>query len=150
MNISIEKIKKLRSATKRGLLECKKALLKAEGDLEEAQKILEAEVKEGKIASKPGAKKEGHIASYIHHKGRIGVLLKLTCQTDFVAKNPDFRDLAHELAMQVGAMNPENVEELLDQEYIRDPQKKVRDLILEAQAKFGENIEVADFARLEV
>ena len=90
------------------------------------------------------------MASYTHTNGKIGVIVSLGCETDFVARNEEFRRLAHELCLQVAAMAPEDVRELLDQDYVRDPSKKVEDLIKEMIAKFGENIKVLAFSRLSL
>jgi len=103
-----------------------------------------AEKKLGKTAS------EGIVASYIHHNKKIGVLLTLNCETDFVGKNHDFQALAQEIAMQIAAMNPKNVQELLKQDYIRDNGRTISDLIKENIAKLGENIEIKEFIRYTI
>jgi len=150
MKISLKQIKKLRNLTKAGIIDCRQALEASQGDLEKAKKWLLA--KGAKLAEKKAGRetKAGIIISYIHAGGRIGSMVKLACETDFVAKNKDFQKLGHELAMQVAAMNPVSLKELLEQEYIRDPKIKIKDLLKEAVAKIKENIVVADFKRLEV
>jgi len=147
---SITDITKLRQVTKAGIMDCRKALEESGGDLEEAKKWL---LKKGlsKAAKKAErATKAGLIEAYIHAGGTVGAMVKLTCETDFVARTPEFKKLAHEIAMQAAATSPKDVEALLKQEYIRDPSKKVSDLIKAAIAKLGENIKVEDFKRLKV
>ncbi len=148
MNL-IEKIKKLREETEISIGECKKALEEAKGDLEKAKEILRE--KHGQIAQKKKERetKEGIIEAYIHSGKRIGVLLELRCESDFVAKNPEFQKLAHELCLQIAAINPEEIP-LLEQNWIRDETKKIKDLIAEYIAKFDENITIGRFARFEI
>ena len=93
---------------------------------------------------------QGIVESYVHGDGKIGVLVTLLCETDFVARTPEFKNLAHEIALQVSAMNPADVKSLLDQEYIRDPQMKISELIKQTIGKLGENIVVREFSRVEL
>lgn len=147
---SLQQIKELRERTGISIIECQKALLQADGDTEKARVLLREwgkEVAEKKYAREVG---EGIIDSYIHATGRVGALIDVGCETDFVAKADDFKNLVHELVMQVASMNPENVEELLGQSYIKDSSKSVKDLIAEAIAKLGENIVVQRFERFEI
>lgn len=149
MKISIEQIKKLREETDAPVMEVKRALEKAAGDLKKARIELKKWSIE-KAAKKQGeATSQGLIESYIH-SGRVGTLIKLTCQTDFVVRNEIFKNLAHEIAMQVASMNPKDVEALLEQPYIRDPRKKIKDLVNEVIAKLGENIKIAEIARFSI
>ena len=90
------------------------------------------------------------VESYVHSNGKIGVIVTLLCETDFVARTSDFKKLAHELAMQISAMNPKDVKALLAQEYIRDSSLKIEDLIKQTIGKLGENIQVREFCRLEL
>ena len=90
------------------------------------------------------------VAAYVHANQKIGAMVVLSCETDFVARTGEFKNLAYELAMQVAAMAPTSNEELLEQEYIRDPQIKVKELIAQAVGKIGENIKIKEFIRLEV
>ncbi|NOZ75787.1 MAG: translation elongation factor Ts [FCB group bacterium] len=195
MNISAQLVKQLRERTGAGMMDCKKALLETEGDLDKA---IDALRKAGVAkAEKKGvrAANEGLIYSYIHHGGRLGVLIDISCETDFVAKTEDFRELAHNLAMQVAATNPlairredldanvvahekeiymdqarnsgkpENIIEkmvdgrlkkfyqevcLMEQAFIKDPDKKVKDLVTESIATLGENITINRFTRYAV
>jgi len=146
--IDVTKVKSLREKTGAGVNECCKALDESNGDLAKAESWLKSRGIE-KAAKKEGREtKQGIIESYIHNQGKIGVLVELNCETDFVARTDDFKTLAHELAMQISAMDPKNVEELLKQEYIRDPQLSVGDLVKQTIAKIGENIQVARFSRI--
>lgn len=142
-------VQKLRELTGAGVMECKKALEESEGDIEEATKIInERGVRraEAKSERKTGA---GHLESYVHN-GRIGVLLELRAETDFTVRSQSFRDLAHELAMQISAMAPTDVNELLAQPYIKEESITVHDLIKRVIAQVGENIKVERFCRYEV
>jgi elongation factor Ts len=148
MNL-VEKIKKLREETEISIAECKKALEEAKGDLEKAKEILKKKYGEMAKKRKERETKEGIIEAYIHPGRKIGVLLELRCESDFVAKNPEFQKLAHELCLQIAAINPEEIP-LLEQNWIRDESKKIKDLISEYIAKFDENIVVERFARFQI
>ena len=147
--ISIEQIKQLREKTGISIAECKKALQEAKGDLEQAQKILRAKGKE--FAAKKGERgtSEGVIASYIHQNKKIGVLLDLRSETDFAARSQDFQKLAHELCLQIAAMDPQELS-LLEQPWIRDQSKTIKDLIDEYIAKIGENITIKRFEKYQI
>ena len=149
MELTTDSIKQLREATGVSVMQCKKALEEAGGDLAGAEAIL----RQSSAAS--AAKKAdrelgaGVVASYTH-EGVIGAMVLLSCETDFVAKNPEFGSLAKEFAMQVAAMDPLDTEALLAEPFIKDAGRSVRDLLHEAVQKFGERVEVASFARLSV
>ena len=165
MEISIEMIKELREQCGAGIMECRNALLEVEGDISKALQILKekgflkAEKKAGRATT------QGLIEAYIHTGGRIGTMVEVNCETDFVARTDEFKELAHNLAMQVAALSPQFIAKeeipegtdiepqaacLLLQPYIRDPGKTVRDVIVETIAKVGENIKVSRFARFEL
>ena len=147
MNISLDLLKKLREDTGAGVSDCRQALEDANGDLAKAKKLI---MKRGleKAAKKAGRQtQQGLIESYVH-AGRVGVLVELRCETDFVARTEDFKKLAHELALQVASMNPKNVKELLASPYIRDTSVTIEACIKQTVAKVGENITVARFTRL--
>lgn len=150
MKISIEKIKNIREETSAPIHEIKKALEEAGGDEKKARELLK---KAGFARAAKKAERDtkaGLVESYLHSTGNSGACVVLLTETDFVARHEDFKNLAREIAMQVTAMNPENEQELLEQPYIRDPQKTVGDLIQENIAKFGENIKIKEFKRFEV
>lgn len=195
MEVSASSVKELREKTGAGIMDCKKALAESAGDLEKAvdylrQKGLAAAAKKaGRVAA------EGVVGAYIHTGGKIGVLVELNCETDFVARTAEFQVLLKDLAMQIAAANPrylrpedvppeelqrereiyrrqaldsgkpEKVVEkivegkierfyseacLLEQPFIKDPDRKVVDLVKEAVARLGENIQVRRFARYQI
>jgi len=143
-------VKELRSLCGAGISDCQKALEEANGDIKKALAILRQQGQE--IAAKKAEReaREGVVAAYVHANQKIGAMVALSCETDFVARTGEFKNLAYELAMQVAAMAPTSNEELLEQEYIRDPQIKVKELIAQAVGKIGENIKIKEFIRLEV
>jgi elongation factor Ts len=149
MKFSIDDLKKLREETKAGVSDCRQALEDANGDYAKAKKLImergleKASKKEGKETS------QGIIESYVH-AGRVGVLVELRCETDFVARTDDFKKLAHELALQIASMEPKNVAELLKEPYIRDAGLTIEALVKQTIAKVGENITVAKFTRIEL
>lgn len=143
----LKHIKKLREETGAGIADCKEALSQSKGDFEKAKQWLKQKGLE-KASKKTGREvKAGFVETY-SHGGRVGVLVELLCETDFVAKLADFKDLAHDLALQIASMNPSSSEELLSQEYIRDSSKSVDALIKSVAGKLGENIQVGRFERI--
>lgn len=146
----IKKLKQLREETEISFSLCKKALEESKNDIPVAKKLLNKwgiAKAQDKSSRSTGA---GIIFSYVHHNKKIASLIQLACETDFVSGNKDFQALGQELAMQVASIRAETNEELLDQEYIRDPSKKISDLIKEAVLKFGENIKLVKFVRWSV
>ena len=191
--ITTEEIKALREETGLSIMQCRKALEEAGGDKEKARIILQK--KGGEIANKKGDRTlgAGVIASYIHSSGAIGVLVELSCETDFVAKNPEFKAIAYDIAMHVAATSPsylkrEDINEadrnkisetfkaevadkpatmqekilagkvdsyfadkvLLDQQFIKNPDLKIKDVVNGAVQKFGERTEIRRFVRFSV
>ncbi len=148
--MDIETIKKLRKETGAGVMDAKKALAESNGDYEAAKKIITDKglAKAEKRADRET--KEGIIYSYIHGNAHIGVLLELNCETSFVAQTDEFKGLAHELALQIASMNPETLDDLLEQAYVKDSSKTVEDLIKELIGKTGENITLSRFKRYEL
>jgi len=147
--ISIGQIKQLRQETGVSITECKKALEQAKANLKKAKEILR---KWGKEIAGKKAKREaglGIVETYIHPDKRIGAIIELRCETDFVAKSKDFKELAHELCLQIAAMDPEE-DSLLSQPWIKDETKTIRELTGEYIAKLGENIIVKRFIRYEI
>jgi elongation factor Ts len=165
MAVSVQAIKELRELTGVGMLDCKNALEEADGDLEKAKQILR---RRGIAVAEKRAGREtaqGLVQAYIHPDGRLGALVELNCETDFVARTDEFKALAHDLAMQVAATEPRYVspEELppdsdgdprdlclLAQPFIKDPNRSVQDLINDSIAKTGENIRVRRFQRFQL
>ena len=142
MAVSAEAVKELRDRTGVSVMECKKALNEADGDMEKALAILStrAMAMVGKKADRVlGA---GVVVSYIHNTGQVGALVLLSSETDFVSKNEEFVLLARDIAMHAAAMRPESVEVLLNQPFIKDQGKTVADLVSAATQKFGERIEI--------
>lgn len=150
MNISASDIKALRDLTQAGFADCKVALVEANGDMKVASEILRKKGFEKAAKKSDRETGQGLVESYVHQTGKVGVLVSLLCETDFVARTDEFKTLAHEIAMQVAAMNPKNTEALLKQEYIRDGSKTIDDLIKETIAKVGENIRLKEFLRAEI
>lgn len=145
--ISAQDIKKLRDLTGLSISLCKGALEEALGDEAKALAILQskgASAAEKKAGRTLGA---GTVAAYIHATKTMGALIELSSETDFVAKNEEFRALAYDLAMHVCATNPANIETLLAEPFIKDPDKTVRDLVQNAIQKFGERVEISRFSR---
>lgn len=147
MNISLDLLKKLRLETSAGVSDCRQALEDAGGNLEKAKKLLKERGLEK--AAKKGDRQtsQGLVESYVH-AGRVGVLVEVRCETDFVARTDDFKTLAHEIALQVASMNPKNVKELLASVYIRDSALTIEALVKQTIAKLGENITIAKFTRI--
>lgn len=142
-------IQKLREITGAGVMDCKNALKDAKGDFDEALKLINERgfIKAEKKATR--ATGAGFLESYVHN-GRVGVLLEIRCETDFVAHSDPFKELSRNLAMQIAAMNPENVEALLKQPYIKDELTTIDQLIKSVIAKVGENIKIEKFCRYEL
>ncbi|MEK7577634.1 MAG: translation elongation factor Ts [Patescibacteria group bacterium] len=148
MNISIDALKKLREETQAGVADCRKALEDAKGDYDKAKKLLVERGLEKATKKEGNETSEGIISSYVHANGKVGVLIELNCQTDFVARTDEFKNLAHEITLQITAMNPKDVEELLKSAYIRDTKLTMHALIKLSIAKLGENITVSKFTRM--
>jgi elongation factor Ts len=150
MALDLKTLKKLREETGVSFSVCKKALEEAGNDVEKAKKLL-SKWGEKKAADKADrATGQGVIATYVHHNKKVAAVVELDCETDFVSGNDEFRHLASEIAMQVATMNPETVEELLKQDYIRDTSKTIDGLLKGAVLKFGENTKVSRIMRWEI
>lgn len=145
---NIDQIKKIREETGVSISECQKALNEAGGNTEEAKEILKKHGKELARKKKDRATSQGIIESYIHTNKKVGVLLELNCETDFVAKSNDFQKLAHELCLQIAAIDEETP--LLSQPWIKDESKTIKELIDGYIAKLGENITVKRFIRYKL
>jgi elongation factor Ts len=165
LEITTDQIKKLREESGAGVMDCRNALKETDGDKAKALEILQKQglVKAQKTAGRTA--KQGLVVSYIHAGGRIGALVEVNTETDFVARTAEFQELAHNIAMQVAAMAPEYLSKdscptgveidfqnacLLLQPYIKDPTKTIQDLVTELIAKTGENIVISRFTRFEL
>ena len=148
--VSIDLIKELREDTGISISECKKAIEEAGGDLEKAKSLLR-EWGRG-VAEKKGSRSvgEGLVVSYVHGTGRVGSLVAVKCETDFVARSDDFKNLCHELALQVVSMDADSIDDLLTQEYIKDSGKTIKDIMQEVIVKLGENIVIEKFVRFTI
>jgi elongation factor Ts len=150
MAIDLKSLKKLRDETSASIADCRRALDEANGDYKKALAWLQERA--AQIAAKKADREtaEGLIEAYIHGGGKVGVLVELLCETDFVAKTDEFKHLAKEIGMQVAAMDPKDVETLLQQEYIRDGSQTIEKLVKGVIGKLGENITVKRFIRFEI
>ena len=161
--VTVDQIRQLRELTGAGIMECKEALQENDGDPEKAMAFLREKGFAQAAKRSDRETSQGLIESYIHTGGRVGALIELGCETDFVARTEDFQELALEIAMQVAAMapkyisiddkdsdddNPDAQVVLLEQPYIKDSSKSIHDLIQELAAKVGENVRVVRFSRL--
>lgn len=147
--MSVDQIQKLREATGAGVMECKKALVESGGDFDRAIAIIHEQGLVKAEKRKERTTGAGVLESYVHNE-RVGVLLEIRCETDFVARSTEFKELAHSLAMQVAAMDPANADELLKQAYIKDESITVEELIKRVFTKVGENIRIGRFCRYEL
>ncbi len=150
MIISTDQIKKLRETTGGGVMECKRALEETRGDTEKAADLLKKWGIEKSEKKADRATNAGIIDSYIHSGGKVGVLLEIVCETDFVARTDDFKKLSHEICLQIASMNPKDVPALLRQEYIRDQSLVIGDLVKQMIGKLGENIQISRFSRFQL
>lgn len=150
VSVDIKLLKQLREETGISIADCRKALEESNGDYDKA---LEWLAKHGIEKAEKKAQRQttqGIIESYIHQNGRVGVLVELLCETDFVARTDDFKRLAKEISMQIAAMKPVDVDALMKQEYIREANLTIDQLVKKSIAKIGENIVVRKFTRFEL
>ena len=147
MSINKEDIISLREKTQAGVMDTRKALEEAHGDMKKAEELLAnwgASKAQKKAERSTGA---GFVETYTHGEGKIGVMVEVACETDFVAKTIEFKTLAHDLALQIAAMDPTSVDELLTQDFIKDQSLSIKDLVTAMIAKTGENIKIKRFQR---
>ncbi len=165
MAVDVQLVRDLRDQTGAGIMDCKEALEKSDGDMDKA--VLALREKGLASATKRAGKdtNEGVIETYLHTGGRVGAMVELGCETDFVARTEEFQTLAHEIAMQIAAMGPlyvdvDEIEDgdtrppaqiaLMKQPYIKNSSSSVGDMVKELSGKVGENIRVVRFSRLAV
>jgi elongation factor Ts len=146
----MDDLKKLRAETGARVMDAKKALEEAQGDLAKAKQLVEEKGLARAEKNTDRETKAGFIANYVHNNGQVASLVELVCETDFVAQNEEFQTLGREIAMQVSAMNPTNVEELLEQEFIRDASQTIGKLVKALSGKIGEKIVITRIARFAV
>lgn len=147
MAIDLDKIKQLRDETGAGIADCKEALKEADNNLEKAKEILKKKGFE-KGAKKGDRETGAGLIDVYSHNGKLGVLVEVLCETDFVARTDDFKTLVHEICLQIASMNPSSVEDLLKQEYIRDNSLTIDQLVKSVSGKLGENIQIGRFERI--
>lgn len=148
--MDINQVKQLRQETGISLGECRKALEQAGGDTERAKEILKEKGIESVNKKSERQTGAGIIETYVHPNKKVGVLLAMRCETDFVASNQDFQDLAHDIALHIAAIDSQDKESLLTEPFIKDESKTINDLIVEKIAKLGENITLDNFIRIEI
>lgn len=149
-NYTATDIKNLREETGAGMMDCKRALDEADGNYDKAKQIV---FERGLAKAEKKSDREtkiGYIASYVHTNHQVAALVEILCETDFVARNDEFQTMAKEVAMQVVAMNPESVDELLAQETLKNPSITVEALIKTLSGKIGEKFVLSRFVRYEV
>ncbi len=148
--VKIEDLKKIREATGISIDAIREALEEAGGEIEKALEILKE--RGALVAAKKASRQtgEGIVSSYMHANGKVGVMIKLLCETDFVARTEQFKELGHEIAMHIAAMNPESVEELIAQPYVRNQDQTIDQLMKDYISKLGENIQIGEFCRFEI
>ncbi len=149
MVVDIKLLKQLREETGISVSECRQALEDANGDYKKASEILKSKAEEKAAKKADRETGQGLVETYVH-SGKIGAMVMLLCETDFVARTDEFKHLAHEIAMQVAAMNPKDVQDLLSQEYIKDSSLTIEKMVKEAIHKTGENIVVKKFERFAI
>ncbi len=149
MGITVDQIKSLRAKTGLGIHDVKKALEETDGNEDKAIAWLKEKGLSTAAKKSERATSQGLIDVYTHG-GRIGAMVEVNCETDFVARNEDFKTFVHDLSLQVASMNPSDVEELLSQDFFKDPSKTVKDLLNETISKIGENIKINRFSRFEL
>ena len=148
MKITLDQIKALREETGAGIMDVRKALIESEGDTKVAKVWIEKKGLKRAAEKEDRTTEAGYVFSYVHFNGKVGSLVKLVCETDFVAKTDDFQNLGREIAMHVAGVKPENVEELLKQDYLRDSSKTIEQIVKLVSGKTGENISVTSIASM--
>lgn len=150
MPVNVGDIKKLREETGAGIADCRKALEESKGNFEKAKELLKSWGIDKAASKSDRVVGAGLVDTYIHANGKVGAMVEINCETDFVARTDEFKSLCHEVAMQIAAMDPKDVEELKKEDYIRDSAKSIEGLVKETIAKIGENIVIKRFMRFEL
>lgn len=145
-----DQIRKLKEDTGAPVMRAKQVLEEYEGDEKKAFEILQKEGFE-KAAKREGRETgQGVIETYVHHSGKVAAVVEVLCETDFVARNDVFKAMAHDVALQLASMDAKDAEDLLSQDFIKDPSKKISDLVKEVIAKTGENVRIGRIYRIEL
>lgn len=148
--VKAQQVKQLRDKTGASMMECKKALVKSKGDEKEALKILQEKGRTTAMKKSERKAEQGIVEAYIHSDKKMGVLLELKCETDFVARNEEFKKLAHDLAIHIAGMDSKDEKEMLKELFVKNPEITIKDLIDEKIAKLGENIKIGKFIRYQL
>jgi elongation factor Ts len=148
--IDTQLISKLREATGAPVMRVKKVLEQFDGDEKKAEKLLKKEGFEKAAKRADRETSQGLIEAYVHHSGKVASMVEILCETDFVARNELFKTLAHDLALQAASVEAKNVEDFKKQDFIKDPSKKVSDLVNEVISKTGENVRIGRIFRVEL
>lgn len=146
----IKLLKKLRDETAASISDCRLALEESNNDYKKALSFIRKRSAEKAEKKKDRETSQGLIEAYIHQNGKVGAMVEILCETDFVARTDEFKNLAHEIAMQVAAMNPKDVNALLRQEYIRDSSLTIQALVRQTIGKLGENIIIKKITRFSL
>lgn len=150
VTIDITLLKRLREETSVSIADCRRALEESDNDYKKALEWLKKHGIEKAAKKSDRTTSQGLVEAYVHQTGRVGAIVEIQCETDFVARTSEFKHLSHEVAMQVAAMRPKDVTALLKQEYIRDASKTIEQLVKETIAKLGENIVVKRIERIAI
>lgn len=150
MEITAQQVKTLREKTGAGMADVKKALEESEGDMARAFGLIEQKFGSTAIKKATRATSTGIVEAYIHSNSRIGALVEVFCETDFVARNPLFKEFAHDIALHIAAMSPEDMSSLLTQPFVKDQDKTIGGYLNESIGKFGENMRIGRFVRFEL
>src|SRR5688572_5549713 len=148
MTISLDHIKQLREETGAGIMDVRKALTESKGDMAKAKAWIKQKGLTRAAEKSERETEAGYVFAYVHFNGRVGALVKLACETDFVAKTEDFQNLGREIAMQVASMKPATTAELLQQDYLRDSSQTIEELVKGVSGKTGENVQVVSISFL--
>ncbi len=150
MEIDVGLLKKLRAETEASISDCRSAIIESEGDYNKALKVIRERGLDRAAKKAERQVKSGLVTVYSHQEGRIGAMILIRCETDFVARSELFKELAHNLTLHLTAMNPEDLDEFLSQPFVKDESRTVKEVIQEYIGKLGENITIEKFVRYEI
>ena len=150
MEITAQQVKTLREKTGAGMADIKKALEESGGNIDKAFGLIEQKLGSAAVKKATRLTGAGIVEAYIHSNSRIGALVEIFCETDFVARNPTFKEFAHDIALHIAAMDPADAQILHGQSFVKDPGKTIGDVLNESIGKFGENMKIGRFVRFEL